>query len=81
MGRPLEYPYFRIWDFVEKKYPILKQKEFKDSNFVGNLFSDVVGEQKLGSGRVQGLLFGFRSGSGINISGMSPWSFRGFVDF
>ena len=34
--------------------------------------SDVFGEQKSGSGWVQGLLFGFGSGLGINISGMSP---------
>ena len=44
-------------------------------------FSDVVGEQKSGSGRVRGLLFGVRSGSGINISGTSPSGFRGFGDF
>ena len=42
------------------------------------LTSDVVGEQKLGSGRVQGLLFGFMSGSWINISGASPSAFWGF---
>ena len=35
--------------------------------------SDGVGEQKLGSGRVRGLLFGV--GSGINISGTSPLDF------
>ena len=36
------------------------------------LGSDVVGEQKSGSGRVRDLLFGFGSGSGIKISGTSP---------
>ena len=40
--------------------------------------SDVVGEQKLGSGQVQGLLCRFRSGLGIKISGTSPSGFRGF---
>ena len=40
--------------------------------------SDVFGEQKLGSS--WGLLFGFRSGSGINISGTSPSGFQGFLD-
>ena len=43
--------------------------------------SDVFGEQKSGSGRVWGLLFGVGSGSGINISGTSPSGFRGFGDF
>ena len=43
--------------------------------------SDVFGEQKSGSGRVRGLLFGVGSGSGINISGTSPLGFRGFGDF
>ena len=43
--------------------------------------SDVLGEQKSGSGRVRGLLFGVGSGSGINISGTSPSGFRGFGDF
>ena len=41
--------------------------------------SDVVGEQKSGLGRVQGLLFGFWSGSGINISGMSLSGFWGIL--
>ena len=40
--------------------------------------SDVFGEQKSGSGRVWGLLFGVGSGSGINISGTSPLGFRFF---
>ena len=43
--------------------------------------SDVVGEQKSGSGWVWGLLFGFRSGSGINISGISPLGFWCFGVF
>ena len=43
--------------------------------------SDVVGEQKSGSGRVRGLLFGFRSGSVINISGTSPSGFQSFGFF
>ena len=34
--------------------------------------SDVFREQKLGSGRVRGLLFRVGSGLGINISGTSP---------
>ena len=42
---------------------------------------DVFGEQKLGSGRIWGLLFEFRSGSGINILGTSPSGFWGFGDF
>ena len=41
--------------------------------------SDVVGEQKLGSGQVWGLLFGVGLGSGINISGRSPLGFLGFI--
>ena len=41
--------------------------------------SDVFREQKSGSGWVQGLLFGFGSGLGINIWGMSPSGFRGFL--
>ena len=41
--------------------------------------SDVFGEQKSGSVRVQGLLCGFGLGSGINISGMSPSGFQGFL--
>ena len=36
------------------------------------LYSDVFEEQKSGSGQVRGLLWGFRSGLGINISGTSP---------
>ena len=47
----------------------------------GLISSDVFGEQKSGSGRVQGLFFGFGSGSGINISGKSPLAFWGFGDF
>ena len=43
--------------------------------------SDVAREQKSGSSRVQGLLFGFRSGSRINISGMFPSGFRGLRVF
>ena len=43
--------------------------------------SDVVGEQKSGLSWVQGLLFGFGSGSGINISGTSPSGFWGLRDF
>ena len=43
--------------------------------------SDVFGEQKSGSGQFRGLLFGFGSGSGINILGMSPLGFWGFGDF
>ena len=34
--------------------------------------SDVVREQKSGSGQVRGLLFRLESGLGINISGTSP---------
>ena len=45
------------------------------------LCSDVVGEQKSGSGRVRGLLFGVGSGSGIKISGTSPSGFGGFEGF
>ena len=45
---------------------------------IDNIFSDVVWEQKSGSGRVQGLLFGFGLGLGINISGMSPSGFQVF---
>ena len=41
--------------------------------------SDVVGEQKSGSGRVRGLLFGV--GSGIKISGTSPSGFGDFGGF
>ena len=37
--------------------------------------SDVVREQKSGSGRVRGLLFGVGSGSGIKISGIFPSGF------
>ena len=37
--------------------------------------SDVFGEQKSGSGRVRGLLFGVGSGSGITMSGSSPSGF------
>ena len=77
MGRPLEYPYFRIWDFVEKKYPILKQKEFKDSNFVGKLFSDVVGEQKLGSGSRSAVRV--QVGFGDQHFGYVPLRFSGFL--
>ena len=43
--------------------------------------SDVVGEQKSGSGRVRGLFFGIGSGSGIKISGTSPSGFRVFGVF
>ena len=46
-----------------------------------SLGSDVVGEQKSGSGQVRGLLFRFGSGLGINISGTSLSGFRGFGDF
>ena len=43
--------------------------------------SDVLGEQKSGSGRVRGLLFGVGSGSGINISGTSPSGLQDFGGF
>ena len=43
--------------------------------------SDVVGEQKSGSGWVQGLLSWFRSGSGINILGTFPSGFQVFMGF
>ena len=48
---------------------------FMVRNFVED--SDVFVEQKSGSGRVWGLLFGF----GINILGTSPLGFRAFGDF
>ena len=43
-----------------------------------NKNSDVFGEQKSGLGRIRGLLFGFGSGLGINISGTSSSGFRVF---
>ena len=45
------------------------------------IVSDVVGEQKSGSGRVRGLFFGIGSGSGIKISGTSPSGFGDFGGF
>ena len=43
--------------------------------------SDVVGEQKSGSGQGSGLLFRFGSDSGIKISGTSPSGFGVFEGF
>ena len=50
-------------------------------DFFPRFSSDVVGEQKSGSGRVRGLLFGVGSGSGIKISGTSPSGFGVFEGF
>ena len=57
-----------------------KEKTYRSiSYFLLVMYS---GMQKSGSGWVRGLLFGFRSGSGINISsGMSPLGFRSFGFF
>ena len=61
------------------KPPDVSTYVFEMSNEV--VSSDVFREQKLGSGQVWGLLFGFRSGSGINISGTSASGFLGFGGF
>ena len=69
--------YQRIQKIESEKWDLEQSTAAKDMKVL--LISDVVREQKSGSGWVQGLLFGFWSGSGINILGMSPSGFRGFL--